>query len=245
MDIGTAKPTMEERVLVPHWGLDLVEPGERFSVADFKEYAQKKIKEIRSRNHVPFLVGGSGLYVDAVVFNYTFGGDVDQSLRDSLSELSVDQLQEYCYKNNITLPENSKNKRYLMRAIERKDINVSDNKDRIGRAVIVGIATQRNILRQRIIERSQDIFASGVVDEAIHLGGKYGWSNEAMTGNIYPLIHLYLNNDLTEKELKEKSVVLDWRLAKRQMTWMRRNKHISWYTLAEARDYLVGLLAKG
>src|SRR5664279_2859392 len=62
MDIGTAKPSVEERQGVPHWGLDLVEPGEYFSVSDFKDYAVEKIKEIRSRNKTPFLVGGTGLY---------------------------------------------------------------------------------------------------------------------------------------------------------------------------------------
>src|ERR1044071_7035484 len=59
MDIGTAKPTVEERTRVPHWGLDLVEPGERFTVADFKHYADKKIDDIRERGRIPFLVGGT------------------------------------------------------------------------------------------------------------------------------------------------------------------------------------------
>jgi tRNA dimethylallyltransferase len=66
MDIGTAKPSIDERAGVPHWGLDLVEPGESFSAADFKEYTLRKNEEIRARGHVPFLVGGTGLNVDAV-----------------------------------------------------------------------------------------------------------------------------------------------------------------------------------
>ena len=72
MDIGTAKPTVEEMRGVPHWGIDLVGPGERFTVADFKEYAEQKIFEIIQRGHLPIIAGGTGLYVDALIYNYSF-----------------------------------------------------------------------------------------------------------------------------------------------------------------------------
>ncbi len=72
MDIGTAKPTLLERDGVPHFGFDLVEPGERFTVADFKTYAEEKIAEIRKRGHVPIIAGGTGLYIDALVYDYHF-----------------------------------------------------------------------------------------------------------------------------------------------------------------------------
>lgn len=75
MDIGTAKPTAEERAIVPHWGLDLVGPNERFTAADFKDYAVQKIAEIRARGHIPFIVGGTGLYIDSVVFDFDFTRD--------------------------------------------------------------------------------------------------------------------------------------------------------------------------
>ena len=79
MDIGTAKPSLEEQDGVPHFGLDLVKPGERFTVADFKEYAEQKIAEIRSRGHVPIIAGGTGLYIDALVYDYQFGNDNERS----------------------------------------------------------------------------------------------------------------------------------------------------------------------
>lgn len=75
MDIGTAKPSLEEQDGVPHFGIDLVEPGDRFTVADWKEYALKKIDEIRSRGHVPIICGGTGLYIDALVYDYKFNTD--------------------------------------------------------------------------------------------------------------------------------------------------------------------------
>ena len=82
MDIGTAKPSKEEMDGVPHFGIDLVEPGERFTVADFKAYAEQKIEEIRKRGHVPIVAGGTGLYVDALVYNYHFNEAVQKSYAD-------------------------------------------------------------------------------------------------------------------------------------------------------------------
>ncbi len=243
MDIGTAKPSQQEQARVPHWGLDLVEPDERYTAADFKQYAVKKIDEIRSRGHVPFLVGGTGLYIDAVVFDYQFGPDVDKVKRERLEMLSVEQLQEYCVKNNIKLPENEKNKRHLVRAIEQKNISTSRKNAPISTSIIVGIATDRDTLRTRIEQRTEQLFDNGVVEEAMILGKKYGWDSESMTGDIYPLIHLYLEKQMSLEEIKAKNTTLDWRLAKRQLTWLRRNPYIKWLSLTEANDYLQSVLA--
>ena len=84
MNIGTAKPSLEEQDGVPHFGLDLVEPGERFTVADWKEYALKKITEIQARGHVPIIAGGTGLYIDALVYDYQFSGPKYVSDREKM-----------------------------------------------------------------------------------------------------------------------------------------------------------------
>lgn len=244
MDIGTAKPTMAEREVVPHWGLDLVSPGETFSAAQFKEYALQKISEIRSRGCLPFLVGGTGLYIDAVIFNFQFGDPPDSALRRELEKRTVAELQYYCYKYNIKLPENNKNKRYLIRAIEQKSKNNRYNFMTRDNSIVVGIATNKEILRTRIMLRSEQLFSNNVVDEAIRLSRKYGWDNEAMTGNVYPLVREFLNKNITESELKRQFVVADWQLAKRQMTWLRRNPFIMWATLDSAEHYLSQLLAQ-
>lgn len=243
MDIGTAKPTPEEQARVPHWGLDLVRPDERFTAADFKRYADQKIDDIRQRGLIPFLVGGTGLYVDAVVFDYEFGVPEDERLREKLNSLSLEQLHEYCDKHNVVLPENKLNKRYVIRAIERKSINGKRKSQPISSSIIVGIATDKDVLRQRIEERSEHLFDNGVVEEATKLGKIYGWKSEAMTGNIYPLVHLYLENEISYEKMKEKFTTLDWRLAKRQLTWLKRNPYIKWLQLTEAKDYLSQLLA--
>lgn len=243
MDIGTAKPTASEREGIPHWGLDLVEPGDYFSAADFKEYAEGKIREIREREHMPFLVGGTGLYVDSVVFDYQFGSQADPVVRTELEAMTLEELHDYCVKNSISLPENEKNKRYVVRAIEQKNISTSRRNEPIPNCIIVGIATDSKILRERIVLRSEQLFDDGVVEEATLLGKKYGWDSEAMTGNIYPLVHAYLKNEITLEEMKEKFTTLDWRLAKRQMTWLRRNHYIRWGSLTEVKETLVNLLA--
>lgn len=243
MNIGTAKPSSEDQARVPHWGLDLVEPREHFTAADFKRYAEKKIKEIRARGRVPFLVGGTGLYVDAIVFDYQFGDSADKQLREELNKLSINELHDYCVQHNISLPENKFNKRYVIRAIEQKNINTKRRSQPTKNTIIVGIATDRDILRTRIADRIEQLFQNGVVDEAIKLGKKYGWNGEAMTGNIYRLIHLYLQQKISLGEIKEKATTLDWQLAKRQLTWLRRNEHIKWLPLTEAKAYLRSVLA--
>lgn len=238
MDIGTAKPTPAEQTAAPHWGLDLVNPGESFSAADFKSYAQQKIAEIRSRGKIPFLVGGTGLYVDAVVFDYQFGAKVDLELRQKLEKRTIEQLQEYCHKNNLKLPENKLNRRFVMRAIEQSGINTSRRAQPIDNCIIVGIATEKSTLLARIASRTEQLFEDGVVQEATLLGEIYGWEGQAMSGNIYPLINRYLKHGATLAEIKEKFTTLDWRLAKRQLTWLRRNQFIEWLAPHEAGQYL-------
>lgn len=238
MDIGTAKPTAAEQAEVPHWGLDLATPGQRFTAADFKDYAVHKIAEIRQRNKTPFLVGGTGLYVDSVMFDYEFGSDVSITQREKLEEMTLTELHEYCIKNNTNLPENHLNKRYVIRAIERKSTSEKSNSQLLANTIVVGIATDTKTLRTRIADRTEQLFANGVVQEAIMLGKKYGWNNEAMTGNIYPLLHQHLLENVSLEITKQKFTTLDIRLAKRQMTWFRRNPHIEWCSLAEAEQYV-------
>jgi tRNA dimethylallyltransferase len=239
MDIGTAKPSKAEQAAVPHWGLDLVEPGERFTAADFKAYALTKIDEILGRGHVPFIVGGTGLYVDAVLFDYQFGPEPDPALRAELEQLSIEELQERSKKSNIELPENSLNKRHLIRSIEQQGLNTKRRTTPVNNAIVVGIATNSEQLKQRIQGRSEQLFEQGMVEEAKMLGKKYGWQSEAMTANIYRLVHEFEQGGMSEQELKARNATSDWQLAKRQLTWLKRNPFIHWLGLTEAKDYVV------
>lgn len=237
MDIGTAKPSVQDRAEVPHWGLDLVEPGEVFTAADFKQYATKKVAEIRKRGHVPLLVGGSGLYVDGVIFDYTFAQPSPER-RAQLETLTLEELKEYCANNNVSLPENDQNRRYVIRAIERQNDQTTRLSEPIDNTIIVGIATERDVIRRRIEARSEQLFEQGMVEEAILLGKKYGWNSEAMTGNIYKLVKQYTDKQLTLDELKQKNTIADWQLAKRQLTWFKRNPFIQWLPLNDVYEYV-------
>jgi tRNA dimethylallyltransferase len=194
MDIGTAKPTKTEQAEVPHWGIDIVRPGERFTVYDFKEYAFEKTAEIQARGKQPFVVGGTGLYIDALIYNYQFG----QKYNDR-------QQMEPGY-------------------------------------IVVGITTDRNILRSRIMERAEQMFSTGVVKETTYLASKYGWDNEAMKSNIYPIIQEMLDDRLTVEEAKQKVFFEDWHLARRQITWFKRNPNIHWLGWNDAKTYAENLL---
>ena len=241
MDIGTAKPSKQDQQEVPHWGLDLVEPGERFTAADFKQYSQQAIETIRSKGKVPILVGGTGLYVDGVIFDYRFV-ETDHELRKKLEGLSLEALKEYCANNNVSLPENENNRRYVIRAIEQKNVSGTRLSAPIDNSIIVGVTTERDVLRQRIEARAEQLFETGMVEEAKMLGEKYGWNSEAMTGNIYKLVKQFVDGDFDEDELKRRNATADWQLAKRQLTWLKRNPFIHWVALDDAVSYIASRL---
>jgi len=243
MDIGTAKPSYEDCQRVPHWGIDLIYPYEYFSAAEFKQYALKKIEDIRSRNKIPFLVGGTGLYIDAIVFDYKFGNKSDVKKRTLLEKLNIEELWKYCRKNNIELPDNYNNKRYVIRCIEQGGINNNRKVEINNNTIVVGISTDRDNLRKRIKDRIEQFFDNNVVEEARILGKIYGWDNRAMSGNIYPILHKYIDNEINIEEAKVEIFYRDWHLAKRQMTWFRRNKNIEWLELNQVPSYIYSRMA--
>lgn len=227
MDIGTAKPTIADRTKVVHHLLDVVTPLETFSAARFKELALRAIKEVSTKGKLPILVGGTGLYVDSVLYDYEFGPQADLAQRNKFELLSVDELKKKCLAKGLTLPLNENNKRHLIRALElgghaplKKDVRKA--------TIVVGITTNRDELRERISDRVNKMFTDGVLSEAAHLGQKYGWDNEAMKGGIYHLLHELLQGKLSQEQVKEQSVKSDMYLAKRQLTWFKRNSDIKW-----------------
>ena len=242
MNIGTAKPSMEEQQEVSHWGLDLVDPGDSFSVSQFKGYTRQKIKEIRSRGNIPFLVGGTGLYIDSVIFDFQFGAKYSKEKRANLQEMTISELQQYCVNHDIALPENSKNKRYLIRAIERAGKKSSGLKVPLSNTIVVGITTGKQLLRQRITDRAKKMFKDGVVEETIGLANNTGWCNEAMTGNVYPIIKKLIEKEIDEDQAIREFIVSDVNLVKRQLTWFRRNPFIEWGDIHSCEQYLSRVL---
>jgi tRNA dimethylallyltransferase len=242
MDIGTAKPTADEQSRVKHWGIDLVEPNESFTVYDFKNYALAAIDDIRGRGKIPFVVGGTGLYVDALIYDYHLGVACSSLERQKLEKLTVDELQELCKQQHIPLPENNRNKRYLIRQIELRGKNNNDRTGICKDYVVVYITTDKDELRQRIAKRAEQMFDAQIVKETTYLTNKYDWSNEAMKANIYPIVQDMIDGKLTLIEAKQKFFFADWHLAKRQITWFKRNNDLLRLDLNTTRTYLKSLL---
>lgn len=242
IDIGTAKPTKSQRKKVPHWGLDLVDPDKKYTVVDFKQYVTDKIRDIRSRGGVPFLVGGSGLYIDSVILDYQFKSATNPKLRQKLSAMDVQELKEYCIKHNIILPSNEGNRRHLIRAIETEGEITTSRKEPGEDTIVVGISTDKSDLTRRIEGRVEQMLKDGIVDEAKRLGKKYGWEVEPMRSNIYPLVHDYLEGKINTEELVDKAVIKDRQLVKKQTTWFKRDKFIRWMSVQDAKEYLLDKL---
>lgn len=244
MDIGTAKPTPEDQAEVKHWGLDLVEPGQRFTAADFKKYAGNAIADILNRGKLPILVGGTGLYIDSVIFDFGFRDDVDLLKRQKLEGLSVPELQKIIQEKGYKMPENKQNKRHLIRTVETKG-QVGSRKNRLPKGVIlVGILPTDEVIKARIGQRAEQIFADGVLDETKKLVRKYGKEAIDSTGGIvYGICLKVLDGNITEVEAIEEFQKADWQYAKRQKTWFKRNPHINWFNSPdEAQKFLETVL---
>ena len=203
MDIGTAKPTREEMQGIPHYGLDLVEPGERFTVADWKSYAESKIKDIKARGKTPIIVGGTGLYIDALIYDYQFKGPTGAKIGD----------------------------------FEQK--TCSDRKEIKGNYLLIGIEWPTEELRARLSKRITQMFSPALYAETKKLVQTYGWDNGAMKSDIYEYAWKYMQGELTLEQAKEQCFYEDWHLAKRQLTWFKRNKNIIWLPLEKVYPYVI------
>lgn len=195
MEIGTAAPTLEEQAGIPHYGIGIVQPGERFTVADWKTLAEAKIREIQTRGNLPMVVGGTGLYIDALVYDYQF--------------------------------------------TDAKKVSQDDRKEICTNYLLIGIKWTSEELRARITERADKLFTQELFEETKNLAGQYNWNTQAMKSNIYQFAWGYLQGDYSLEEAKKLFVFDDWHLAKRQMTWFKRNKNIVWLPLAEVLPYVL------
>ena len=231
LDIGTAKPTKAEQSGIPHWGFDLVGPGETFTVADYKEFAQNKITEIQHRGNLPILVGGTGLYIDALLYDYSFAPP-DLEKRKQLETLGVLELQRMISEAGLALPENDQNRRYLIRVLEKGPVTTT--RQRLGDdTAVIGLNPDKAVLRQRIIERANTMLEQGVMDEVQWAFSAYSPDSEALTGGIYRIFRDVIWGDLPKEKAIELFTLSDWHLAKRQLTWLKRNQDIHWFSDTE------------
>ena len=243
LDIGTAKPSAKEQAIVPHWGLDLVNPDERFTLYDFQQYAKSKITEIRGRGHVPMLVGGTGLYINSIIYNYQLepAPNLDMEYRQALEKMSLIELKNYAISKEITLPKDWQNKRRLIRAIERGGVNTKSSQLE-NDTVVIGIKTDKSVLEQRSRLRSQMMLNDGLIDETRSLLDEYGLV-EPLRRNAYGIVGRYLTGELDYEQIVDEMVRSDMHLVKKQLTWWRKDKcakDIMWGSLDYWRSQLIG-----
>ncbi len=229
MDIGTAKPTKKEQAQVKHWGLDLIEPGQRFTAYQFKKYAQKAIKDIQKRGKLPILVGGSGLYIDAVLFDFGFLAGTDLKTRQKLEALSLAQLQQLIVSKGYKLPQNSKNRRHLIRTIETKGQKATRKSNVDKSILLVGIQVPTSELKKRIDKRVDDWFLGDILDEVKNLRRRYGQNFLKTAGIGYQACCKLLHGEVNEDQAKDVFKKEHWQYARRQATWFRRNPFIQWF----------------
>lgn len=240
MDIGTSKPTLAEQARVKHHALDMVEPGQPFNAADFKREALKAIAEIRARHHLPIMVGGTGLYVDAVIFDYHFRVRYNEAIRQALEEKSVDELIQLALEQGFDTGDISKNRRHLIRLLEAGPSSDRDRQTMIDAVIIVGLAPPRAELRQNIVTRVEQMFKHGLRREVEDLTEHYSWQSEAMSGIGYREFEEYFHKRASMGEVKRQIVQHTLNLAKRQRTWFKRNPQIKWFaTTPEAKQFVL------
>ena len=233
LDIGTAKPSKADQKLIPHYILDAIEPFERYSVAQFKKDAEDALEEINQTAKTAFVVGGTGLYVDALYYEYELDTPQNIALKNKYETYSIKQLQTIIKERGYKLPQNENNPRHLIGLLMREGVSPHNRKPREN-SYIYGILPTDAVLRKRINNRIDDMFAHGIIEEVQRITEIYGQAPKNLDAIGYPLIQRYLLGDMTLEETKEKFKRAHWQYARRQKTWFRRNKSIQWFSSAEA-----------
>ena len=229
VNIGTAKPSVADRVLVPHHLLDVVGPDEDFTAAVFKRLAKEAIEDITSRGKLPILAGGTGLYIDGVLYDYSFLPAGDRIGREELNKLSAKELLDRVQQHNIsTTGVDTRNKRRLIRLLETEGAQPAKHDVRPN-TLIIGLKIERDVLKQRIIDRTDAMLAAGLEQEVRDLQEQYGWQCEALKGVGYAQWRHYFEGGQTLAETRQKIIKATLDLAKRQHTWFKRNKSVQWF----------------
>lgn len=230
MDIGTAKPSKEDQARAPHHLLDIVEPGKRFTAADFKLLAEKAIKDISSRRKSPIVVGGTGLYVSVLLYDFQLLPPGDEAFRVQLERLTTPQLIEKLEQSDpeAAMTIDRKNRRRIVRAIETAGLPKVRLSTLRPNTLLIGLQLNKEYLQKRVSDRIEKMLAQGFLDEVRQIGSKFGWDSEAMTGIGYRAFSEVAQGRKSIDEAVSEFIKGDMALAKKQITWFKRDSHIKW-----------------
>lgn len=239
MDIGTAKPDAAARAAVPHHLLDLADPDQPFSVALWVEAARAAVEDIDDRGRVPMLVGGTGLYVEALLHGHDYASQAwAPEIRAELTErLDAEGLAPLADELALLDPAiaaetDLRNPRRVLRALERARSGgaAPGGEQWAGRVALVGLSRPREVLARRIDQRARWLFEHGrLLDEVRGLIDRgYGPELRPMSGHGYREAAAHLAGELTLEEAIELTARRTRQYAKRQQTWFRREPRIMW-----------------
>jgi len=258
MDIGTAKIRQEEMEGIPHHLIDIKFPHESFSVAEFQQLVREKITEISNRGNLPMIVGGTGLYIQSVIYDYQFS-DVpsDDTLRKNLEIKAAEEGNQALYDELLKVdPEGAdhihpNNLRRVIRALEiyyctgktMSDVQKEQKPDLLYDTAIVGLTMDRERLYDRINERVDLMLEQGLLEEVKTLYQKGIRDCQSIQAIGYKELYDYFDYKTTLEEAIEQLKQNSRRYAKRQLTWFRNKMDVEWFDMSNV-DSMVQLHKK-
>lgn len=243
MDIGSAKPTVEEMQEIKHYLVDFVSPEKRYSVSEYKEDASKAIEEIINKGKTPIIVGGTGLYLNSLIYNIQYNEmEVDLNYRRELEKEAEEYGLEVLYNRAKEIdPEamekvSANDKKRITRVLEiynatgrnKTELEKKSRKEVPYNYLIFGINMERSILYDRINKRVDIMLEQGLIEEVKNLINKYSNMPTAMQELGYKEVKEFLDGNISKEEMIEKIKMETRRYAKRQITWFKRIENIIW-----------------
>ena len=262
MNIGSAKPTLEEMQGIKHYLIDVVNPDERFSVAEYKKQAERAIEEILQKGKNPIVVGGTGLDADSLLYGIAYKElEINESYRKMLEEFATTKVGlEILYNRAKKIDEKAmekispNDKKRILRVLEiyyttgktKTEQEIESRKNPVKYDFkVFAIDMEREILYDRINKRVDIMIENGLIDEVQNLLNKYDKFPTAMQGLGYKEVVEYLENKITKEEMVEKIKQETRRYAKRQLTWFRKNKNIIWLDGLNGLQNNIGIILEG
>ena len=244
MNIGTAKPSKEEMQGIQHYLLDFVEPNKRYSVADFKKDAEKAIEEILQKGKIPIIVGGTGLYVDSLIYGIEYQDiQFDEQYRKKLENRVEQEGLEKLYNEAKEIDPQAMEKisqndqKRILRVLEiykatgknKTEQEADSRKNGVKYDYkVFAINMDREKLYERINKRVDIMIEQGLIEEVENLLKKYNEFPTAMQGLGYKEVVEYLQGKISKEEMIDKIKMETRRYAKRQITWFKKNKETIW-----------------
>ena len=229
LDIGSAKPTENEKENIVHHLFDIADLNTNYTVFDYQLACRNKIAEIKKKGKNVIIVGGTGLYIKAALYDYTF---IENTSYNSYDDLSNEKLLEKIKSYKIVNPPHLHNRQRLVRLLNKLENEepITNNKDKLlYDTIFIGIKAPREVLYERINNRVDEMFKSGLLDEVTNLESFYKTSKALNTGIGYKEFVDYFNKTKTLEEVKDDIKKDSRRYAKRQFTFFNHQMPVVWF----------------